>query len=78
MYYFNQNYESGVKILYEKIKKLCENRNISVTFLESKLGFARSSICKWDVNSPSIARIKAVADYFKISVDELIGGDVNE
>lgn len=71
---FNHNYESGVKILYEKIKKLCKSRNISIRFLESKLGFARSSICKWDVNSPSVTRIKAVADYFGISVDELIGG----
>lgn len=69
-----KNHESGVKILYEKIKKLCESRNISVTFLESEIGFARSSICKWDVNSPSVTRIKAVADYFGISVDELIGG----
>ena len=58
--------------MYSKIKELCKKHNISVSELESKLTFSRGSICKWDANVPSIAKVKAVADYFGVTVDELI------
>lgn len=58
--------------MYLRIKMLCKKNNISVNELECKLNFARGSICKWDANVPSIAKVKAVADYFGISIDELM------
>lgn len=58
--------------MYSKIKVLCKKHNISVSELESKLEFSRGSICKWDVNVPSISKVKAVADYFDVTVDELL------
>lgn len=60
--------------MYSKIKVLCKKNNISVSELESKLEFSRGSICKWDVNVPSISKVKAVADYFDVTVDELLKG----
>lgn len=65
--------------MYSKIKELCKKHNISVSELESKLEFSRGSICKWDVNTPSITKVKTVSDYFGISIDELMKGcDENE
>lgn len=58
--------------MYLKIKKLCKENNISIVELEQKLNFSRGSICKWDVNVPSIIKVKAVADYFGMSIDELM------
>jgi len=58
--------------LYENVKALCEKNNISIYSLEDKLGFPRSSICKWNENIPGVAKVKAVADAFSVSVDELI------
>lgn len=58
--------------MYSKIKALCKKHNISVSELESKLEFSRGSICKWDVNTPSITKVKAVADYFDVTIDELM------
>ena len=49
--------------------------NISVSELESELEFSRGSLCKWNVNVPSITKVKAVADYFHVTVDELLKGD---
>ena len=40
--------------------------------MEEDLGFTRSSIYKWDRHQPSIGNLKKVADYFGITVDELI------
>ena len=62
----------GEKLMYLKIKKLCKENNISIVELEQKLNFSRGSICKWDVNVPSIIKVKAVADYFGMSIDELM------
>lgn len=64
--------------MYSKVKELCKKHNISVSELENKLGFSRGSICKWDVNIPSINKVKAVADYFGASIDELLNGSKSE
>lgn len=58
--------------MYQKIKELCKEKGISITELEATLQFARGSIYKWDVNAPSIIKVKAVADYFNVSVDYLL------
>lgn len=47
--------------IYEKVKSACKEKNISVAELEASLGFARSSIYKWDTNIPSVEKVKAVA-----------------
>ena len=48
--------------IYENVKKACEENGTSVTNLEEKLGFSRSSIFKWNKNRPSVDKVKAVAD----------------
>lgn len=58
--------------IYENIKMACKENGTTVHALESKLGFPRSSICKWDINRPSIDKVKAVADALKKSVDSLL------
>lgn len=58
--------------MYSKIKELCKMNNISISELESELEFSRGSLCKWNVNVPSITKVKAVADYFHVTVDDLL------
>ena len=60
--------------MFEKIKKLCKQRGISITELESTMGWTRS-IYRWDTNKPSIDKVKAVADYFGVTVDYLLSDD---
>ena len=61
-------------ILYERIKKLCNKQGITITKLESDLGFGNSSIKKWEkISSPSIDKIVKVASYFNVSTDYLLG-----
>ena len=58
--------------MYSKVKGLCKRNNISISELETELGFSRGSLCKWNVNVPSITKVKAVADYFGVTVDDLL------
>ena len=59
-------------MLYERIQKICNSRGITVKKLERDLEFLNSTIRKWKTSSPSIENLKKVADYFNITVDELI------
>ena len=60
-------------ILYERIKSLCKKKGITVSRLETELGFGTSSIKKWEkTSSPSIDKVMKVASYFDVSVDYLL------
>ena len=48
--------------IYQNVKKACDEKGISIMALEEKLGFSRSSICKWDKSVPGVDKIKAVSE----------------
>lgn len=59
--------------MFGKIKSLCENRGISIAKLEKELGFGNATIRGWgNGSSPTVDKLKAVADYFGTTVDELL------
>ncbi|EAG4521059.1 XRE family transcriptional regulator [Listeria monocytogenes] len=59
--------------VYEIVKILCKENNISLSELEKKLGLTRNTLYKWKTQSPSIERLLLVANYFNVSVDFLVG-----
>jgi len=59
-------------MVYNSVCKLCQKHNISVTQLEKILGFGNGTIHSWRESSPSVAKAKVVADFFEVSVDDLI------
>jgi transcriptional regulator with XRE-family HTH domain len=61
--------------IVDRIKWLCEVNNISLNKLEKGLGFGKSVIARWDVNSPAVDKVGKVADYFNVTVDYILGRD---
>lgn len=59
-------------MLYDNIKILCAEKNISVGQLEKELGFSNGSICKWNENEPGIRKVQKVADYFQVPIEKLL------
>lgn len=59
--------------LIKSIKELCQKSNISVSQLESDLNFSPSLISRWKDKNPNIDRIIDIADYFHVSLDEVVG-----
>lgn len=55
--------------IYQNVKTACLESHITVNALEKELNFPRSSICKWDKNTPGIDKVKAVADYFQKPIE---------
>lgn len=59
-------------LLYDNIKKICENQGISISELEKNLGFSRSYICKWNENEPGVRKVQKVADFLGVPIEELL------
>lgn len=56
-------------MILKKIEKIAKDNNISIGALEKKLGFGNATIRSWDKCSPSVEKLKKVADYFGVSIE---------
>ena len=65
-------------MILERIRKLCEVNNTSIFALEKKLGFGNGTISRWDNSSPTVANLKKVADYFGVTMEELLSQEEPE
>ncbi len=60
--------------LKTRIKNLANEQGMSLTVLETKLGFGNGTITKWDKATPNADKLNAVAQYFNVSMDYLLNG----
>ena len=61
--------------LYEKIKELAAQKHTSIRKIEEHLGYGNGTIRRWNKNKPNYDKIQAVAKYFNVSVDYLLGNE---
>lgn len=73
--FFSQIYKDGDFMIYENIKALCKTKGITISKAESDMGYARSTLCKIDKNTPSIDKLQKIADYFGVSIEYLKNGE---
>lgn len=65
-------------MLYNNVKKICEEKNISISQMERDLKFPRSSICKWNENEPGVTKAQKVADYLEVPIEKLLHEDTTQ
>lgn len=63
----------ATSIIFERIKELCSEREITVTQLTRDLGLGKGTIEKWRLRVPSVEKVSAVANYLGVSIDYLMG-----
>lgn len=73
--FFSQIYKDGDFMIYENIKALCKAKGITISKAEADMGYARSTLCKIDKNTPSIDKLQKIADYFEVSIEYLKNGE---
>ena len=61
-------------MIYENILTLCKARNLSVRRLEQETGLGNGIIAGWKQKHPRVDTLLAVADYFGVTLDELVRG----
>lgn len=59
--------------ILERVQLLCKEHDMNPSNLERELGLGRGTLYKWNKSSPSSDKLSAVADYFDVSVDWLLG-----
>ena len=64
---------------YNNVIRLCAHRGISITALAKKLGLSKSTTTDWKRKGaqPQAKTLKAVADYFGVTVDHLLSESVS-
>lgn len=58
--------------MVSKIKALAKSRGLSIMQVEEQCGFGKKSIYDWDAHRPNVDKVKRVADFFGVSMDELL------
>ena len=64
------------KIIFGKnLKMLREDKGLGQVELAKVLGVAKSTISLWEngLREPLLSSLVAIANYFKISIDEIVG-----
>lgn len=61
-------------MVYENIARLCKERKISIARLERSCKLGNGVISGWKNGQPRLDSAKSVADYFGVTVDELMKG----
>ena len=59
-------------MLLTNIRRLCSEKPVSIAKLERATGIGNGTISRWDTSSPSIENVQKVAEFFGVTVDELL------
>lgn len=62
-------------MIYTNISNLCRANGISIARLERETGLGNATVRGWANSSPTVEKLKAVADYFGVTVDALLADD---
>jgi len=62
-----------MNILYLKIKELADKKGVSLAQIERDLNFSNGIISSWKNGRASQDKLAAIADYFGVSTDYLLG-----
>ncbi len=62
---------------HEKLQELRKNRGITQEELAEKLYVSRTAVSKWESGRgyPSIDSLKAISNYFSVTIDDLLSGE---
>lgn len=65
-------------MIFENIEALCKKNGTNIARLEREVGLANATIRRWTNSSPTVENLKLVADFFGVSMDELLKEANNE
>lgn len=64
-------------MIYSNIVSLCKKKSIAISKLEREVGLGNATIKTWKTSSPSVDKLKKVADFFGVTVDDLISDRIS-
>ena len=73
----NEKYKESKSFLLKNTYLICVKNGISISKLEKILGLGNGSISRWGKVSPNVLAVKKIADYFGVTVDDLLSDGNN-
>lgn len=61
------------QILVNNIKKICKDKQVSISVMEKDLYMSPGLISRWAKTTPALDRVLEIANYLQVSLDTLIG-----
>lgn len=65
-------------MIYSNVKKICDERKISIASLERAIGLGNGTISGWRNSSPRVDNLKKVTDYFEVSLEYFLDDEGEE
>lgn len=65
-------------MFYDNFLRLCNQKGVSPSAAVVEMGFQKSVVTRWKKSIPTDENKLKIANYFGVSVDELIGNAENE
>jgi hypothetical protein len=62
-------------LILDVIVKLCKEHNVSISKVEKDCGIGNGTIRGWNKSFPRTDNLKKVADYFGVTIEELLTED---
>lgn len=59
--------------ILDRVKELAKEKGYSLTQVNDLAGFGTNVLYSWKTRTPSVEKVKAVADVLNVSVDYLLG-----
>lgn len=61
--------------IYTRIAEMARDRGLSLAKVERDIDLGNGTIGKWRTMSPKVETVAKVAEYFGVTIDELVKGD---
>ena len=65
-------------MIYSNVKKICDERKISIASLERAIGLGNGTISGWRNSCPRVDILKKVTDYFEVSLEYFLDDEAEE
>ena len=59
-------------MVYENVKQLCIDHNISIAAMEREAGLTNGTVNGWKRKNPSWGSLEKIAKYFDITISKLV------
>ncbi|MDR1630188.1 MAG: helix-turn-helix domain-containing protein [Oscillospiraceae bacterium] len=61
--------------IYERIKEICDEQNITISYLESQIGISNGSVSKWKSQTPKADNLYSVSKYLNRTIEYFLTGE---
>lgn len=59
-------------MIYDRIKELAKEKGVTIQQMERDLGLSERNSCKWNDSLPRVSTLKKIADYFNVTIEDLL------